>query len=80
VLVARDRHGETSDCILNGTSAEQIGEALTPLLNKHVILCTDGMPATNRLPDTQKSYIAQSILPLVTSYQQYLSYSERQCL
>lgn len=49
VLVARDRHGETADCILNGTSAEQIGAALTPLLNKDVILCTDGMPAYKQI-------------------------------
>lgn len=49
VLVVRDRHGETAGCILHGTSAEQIGSALTPLLNKDVILCTDSMPAYKRI-------------------------------
>ena len=44
VLVVRDRYGETADCILRDTSAKQIEPALTPLLNKDVILCTDGMP------------------------------------
>jgi transposase-like protein len=44
VLVIRDRYGETADCMLDDTSAEQIGPALTPLLNRDVILCTDGMP------------------------------------
>ncbi len=43
VLVVRDRHGETADCILHGTSTQQIESALIPLLNKDVILCTDGM-------------------------------------
>lgn len=49
VLVVRDRHGETADCILHDTSAEQIGSALTPLLHKDVILCTDGMPAYKQI-------------------------------
>ena len=44
VLVVRDRHGETADCILHGTSTQQIEPALIPLLNKDVILCTDGIP------------------------------------
>jgi len=43
VLVVRDRHGETANCILHGTSTQQIEPALIPLLNKDVILCTDGM-------------------------------------
>jgi len=42
VLVVLDRHGETVDCILRGTSTQQIEQALTPLLNKDVILCIDG--------------------------------------
>ncbi len=45
VLVIRDRYGETTDCILRDTSAKQIGSSLTPLFNKDIILCTDGMPA-----------------------------------
>jgi len=49
VLVVRDRHGEAADCILHGTSAEQIGSVLTTLLNKDVILCTDGMPAYKQI-------------------------------
>jgi transposase-like protein len=49
VLVVRDRHGETAGCILQSTSAEQIGSALTPLLNKDVILCTDSMPAYKQI-------------------------------
>ncbi len=47
--MVRDRHGETADCILHDTSAEQIGSALTPLLNKDVILCTDGTPAYRQI-------------------------------
>lgn len=49
VLVVRDRHGETADCILRGTSTQQIEPALIPLLNKDVILCTDGMPAYKQI-------------------------------
>jgi transposase-like protein len=49
VLVVRDRYGETADCILRGTSAKQIEPALTPLLNKDVILCTDGMPTYKQI-------------------------------
>ena len=38
----RDRHGETVDFIRQGVvSAEQIGSALKPLLNKGAMLCTD---------------------------------------
>jgi transposase-like protein/uncharacterized protein YdbL (DUF1318 family) len=49
VLVVRDRHGETADCILHGTSTQQIEPALIPLLNKDVILCTDGMPTYKQI-------------------------------
>lgn len=49
VLVVRDRHGETADCILHGTSTQQIEPVLIPLLNKDVILCTDGMPAYKQI-------------------------------
>ena len=49
VLVVRDRYGETADCILRDTSAKQIEPALTPLLNKDVILCTDGMPTYKQI-------------------------------
>ncbi len=49
VLVVRDRHGETANCILHGTSAQQIGSALVPLLNKDVILCTDGLPTYKQI-------------------------------
>lgn len=42
VLEVRDRHGETANCILHGTNAQQIEPVLIPLLNKEVILCTDG--------------------------------------
>ncbi len=49
VLVIRDRHGETDDRILRGTSAELIGTVLIPLLSKDVILCTDGMPAYRQI-------------------------------
>ena len=34
---------QIADCILHDTSARQIGSALIPLLNKDVILCTDGL-------------------------------------
>lgn len=45
VLVVRDRHGETADFVLPGVGAEQIEPVLKPLLNKDVILCTDGAAA-----------------------------------
>jgi len=45
VLVVRDRHGETADFVLPGVSAEQIEPMLKPLLNKDVMLCTDGAAA-----------------------------------
>lgn len=49
VLVVRDRHGETASCILHGTSTQQIEPVLIPLLNKDVILCTDGLPAYKQI-------------------------------
>ena len=49
VLMVRNRHGETADYILHGTSAKQIGTALMLQLNKDVILCTDGMPAYKQI-------------------------------
>ncbi len=49
VLVVRDRHGETANCILHGTSARQIEPVLIPLLNKDVILCTDGLPTYKQI-------------------------------
>jgi len=49
VLVVRDRHGETADCILHGISTQQIEPVLIPLLNKDVILCTDGMPTYKQI-------------------------------
>lgn len=42
VLVVRDRHGETADFVLQGVGVEQIEPVLNPLLNKDVMLCTDG--------------------------------------
>jgi len=54
VLVIRDRHGETADCILRGTNAEQIESGLMPLLSKDVILCTDGMPAYRQITRNAK--------------------------
>lgn len=49
VLVVRDRHGETADRILRGTSVKQVGTELIPLLSRDVILCTDGMPAYRQI-------------------------------
>ncbi len=46
---SRKRGGKAANCILHGTSAEQIGSVLTPLLNMDVILCTDGMPAYKQI-------------------------------
>jgi hypothetical protein len=63
VLVVRDRYGETADCIMNGTNAEQIGAALMPLLNKNVILCTDGVLAHFQIAKHEKFVHRQSILP-----------------
>lgn len=45
VLVVRDRHGETADFVLPGVNAQQIEPVLKPLLNKDVMLCTDGAAA-----------------------------------
>lgn len=56
VLVVRDRHGETASCILQGTSTQQIEPALIPLLNKDVILCTDGLPTYKQI--TRQANIA----------------------
>lgn len=60
VLVVRDRHGETADCILHDTSARQIGSALIPLVNKDVILCTDGLP-TYRLIARQANIVHRPV-------------------
>ena len=49
VLVVRDRHGETADGILHGINTQQIEPVLIPLLNKRVILCTDGMPTYKQI-------------------------------
>ena len=49
VLVVRDRHGETADGILHGINTQQIEPVLIPLLNKEVILCTDGMPTYKQI-------------------------------
>ncbi len=47
--MVRNHHGETADYILHGTSAEQIGTTLTPLLKKDVILCTNRMLASKQI-------------------------------
>lgn len=45
VLVVRDRHGETADFVLQGVGVGQIEPVLKPLLNRDVLLCTDGAAA-----------------------------------
>ena len=52
--MVRDHHGETADCILHGTRAEQIGSALIPVLNKDVIPCIDGMSACKQIARQEK--------------------------
>jgi transposase-like protein len=42
VLVVRDRHKATADFILKKINKENIEEALSPLIDKDAILCTDG--------------------------------------
>ncbi len=42
VLVVRDRHKATADFILNKVDKKQINDALSPLVDKDAILCTDG--------------------------------------
>jgi len=42
VLVVRDRHQATADFILKKVDAQAIKEALSPLIDKDAILCTDG--------------------------------------
>jgi len=49
VLMVRDRHGETAGSILRGTSIQQIEPVLISLLNKDVILCTDGLPTYKQI-------------------------------
>lgn len=45
VLIARDRHGETFDVVLDGLDAKCLGTALKPILTKDTLLCTDGSSA-----------------------------------
>ncbi|KJR42589.1 transposase [Candidatus Magnetoovum chiemensis] len=45
VLLAKDRNGETFDCVLPSATKEQIGKALKPVLGKDTLLCTDGSRA-----------------------------------
>ena len=45
VLIARDRHGETFDAIIDAIDAEHLGAALKPVLGKDTLLCTDGSKA-----------------------------------
>ena len=42
VLVVRDRHKSTATIILDKIDASHIGAALTPLIDKDAVLCTDG--------------------------------------
>ena len=48
-MVRDNRHGETAGCILHGINTQQIEPVLIPLLNKEVILCTDGMPTYKQI-------------------------------
>jgi len=45
VLVVRDCQGEMADFVLPSVNAQQIESALKPLLNKDMMLCTDGAAA-----------------------------------
>jgi transposase-like protein len=45
VLIARDRHGETFDTVLDGLDAEHLGMALRPVISQDTLLCTDGSKA-----------------------------------
>ena len=49
VLVVRNRHGETADCIRHGINTQQIEPVLIPVLNNDVILCTGGMPTYKQI-------------------------------
>jgi len=49
VLVVRDRHQSTATIILERVDAEHVKAALSPLVDKDAILCTDGAAVYNAL-------------------------------
>jgi len=59
----RDRHGETSDIVLPGVNAQQIEPVLKPLLDKDVMLCTDGAAAYKVIAKHVGAFTVQSMLP-----------------
>lgn len=51
VLIARDRHGVTTDCRLPDLSDKSITDVLGPVLNKEVVLVSDGAERYRRFAD-----------------------------
>ena len=51
VLIARDRHGVTTDCRLPDLSDKSIADVLGPLVNNEVILVSDGAERYQRFAD-----------------------------
>jgi len=42
VLIVRDRDGHTTDAILDSANAKEISKVISPLIDKDVLLCSDG--------------------------------------
>ncbi len=42
VLIARDRDGHTTDAVLENANTEEISRVISPLIDKDVLLCSDG--------------------------------------
>jgi len=42
VLIARDRDGHTTDAVLSSANEKEITKVLSPLIDKDVLLCSDG--------------------------------------
>jgi len=41
-LIARDREGHTIDAVLDSANTEEISRVISPLIDKDVLLCSDG--------------------------------------
>ena len=42
VIIVRDREGHTTDAVLNHTNTKEITKIISPLIDKDVLLCSDG--------------------------------------
>lgn len=53
VIVVRDRHGATTDSILQKVTEETVGAVLKPVLAEDALLCTDGATVYRALAKTE---------------------------